>query len=41
MQVKVESFQLRDVQDATDWLNQRWSVKDTWLAGQQKNSSNE
>ena len=35
IQVKVESFQLQDVEDATDWLNQRWSVKETWLASQQ------
>ena len=35
IQVKVESFQLQDVKDATDWLNQRWSVKDTWLASHQ------
>jgi 1-acyl-sn-glycerol-3-phosphate acyltransferase len=34
VQVKVESFQFQDVQDSSDWLNQRWSVKDIWLASQ-------
>ncbi len=32
IQVKVESFQLEDVNDATAWLNQRWVAKDAWLA---------
>jgi len=32
--LKVESFQTRDIQDATEWLNKRWSVKDAWLASQ-------
>lgn len=31
IQVKVESFQLEDVDDASAWLNHRWSVKDAWL----------
>jgi 1-acyl-sn-glycerol-3-phosphate acyltransferase len=34
--VKVESFQMRDVQDVTEWLNKRWAVKDSWLASQKK-----
>ena len=34
--VKVEPFQMRDVQDATEWLNKRWAIKDSWLASQKK-----
>lgn len=32
IQVKVESFELRDVADPAAWLNGRWSAKDAWLA---------
>lgn len=38
VQVKVESFQMREVNNVPDWLNQRWSVKDAWLASSHKNS---
>jgi len=34
--VKVESFRMGDVQDVTEWLNERWAVKDSWLGSQQK-----
>jgi 1-acyl-sn-glycerol-3-phosphate acyltransferase len=34
--VKVESFQMRDIQDATEWLNRRWAVKDSWVANSEK-----
>jgi 1-acyl-sn-glycerol-3-phosphate acyltransferase len=30
--VKVESFQMRDGQNVNEWLNERWVVKDLWLA---------
>ena len=34
--VKVESYQIRDIQNVPDWLGQRWSVKDAWLASPHK-----
>jgi 1-acyl-sn-glycerol-3-phosphate acyltransferase len=36
--VRVDSLQMRDVHNTSEWLNQRWLAKDTWLANPHKSS---